>query len=161
MALTTDIVETYRHPRIVIRRLLSAGEQEARALMFVILACALIFVAQWPRLQREAVLDEAVPLQALIGGALMGWIFIAPLALYAIALITHWIARALGGKGTAYSARLSLFWSLLAATPLWLLFGLMSGFFGPGAERLITGSLAFAAFVIFWITTFFEVQKAP
>ena len=160
MALTTDIVQTYRHPRQVIRRLLAAGEQEARALMFLILACVLIFVAQWPRLQREAVLDESIPLDARIGGALMAWIFIVPLTLYAIAMASHWIARAAGGQGTAYAARLSLFWSLLAATPLWLLYGLMAGFFGPGAERMITGGLAFGDFILFWGITFVEVQRA-
>ena len=53
MSLTTDIVATYRGPRRVIRRLLEGGEQEARALMFLIVACVLIFVAQWPRLRLQ------------------------------------------------------------------------------------------------------------
>ncbi len=33
---------------------------------------------------REAHLDDTVPLDALLGGALMGWMFIAPLALYGL-----------------------------------------------------------------------------
>lgn len=161
MALTTDIVATYRGPRRVIRRLLEAGEQEARALMFLLVACILIFVAQWPRLRREAMVDPSVPFDARVGGALMAWIFIVPLVLYVLALMSHWIARAVGGRGTAYSARLALFWSLLAASPLWLLYGLMAGFFDPGPELYLTGSVAFGVFVLFWALSFWEVQRSP
>ena len=97
MALTQDILATYRGPRAVMRKHLGLGLREDRALMFLAIACVLIFVAQWPRLRREAFLDDAVPFNALLGGALMGWLFIAPLALYAIAALSHPIARALGG----------------------------------------------------------------
>ena len=85
-------------------------------LLNLILACGLIFVGQWPRLSRAAYLDDAVPFDALIGGALLGWLFIAPLALYAFAALSHFALRALGGQGSHLTARLALFWSLLAAT---------------------------------------------
>lgn len=160
MALTTDIVATYRGPRAVMRRLLGAGEQESRALMFLMLACALIFVGQWPRLQREAVLDDSIGLDARIGGALLAWIFIMPLALYTLALLSHWAARLLGGQGTAYGARLALFWALLAASPLWLLYGLVAGLIGPGPALTLTGAVAIAVFVAFWGLSLVEAQRA-
>ena len=52
-----------------------------------------------------------------------------------------------------------MFWSLLAASPLWLLNGLMSGFFATGPETLITGALALAVFVLFWMLTMREVYR--
>jgi hypothetical protein len=161
MPLTTDIVATYRGPRRVIRRMLAEGEQEARALMFLIVACVLIFVAQWPRLRREAILDPSMPFDARVGGALMAWIFIVPLALYAVALLSFWLGRAVKGRGSAYGCRLALFWSLLAASPLWLLFGLTSGFFGAGPERVLTGAIALGVFLLFWALSYWEVQQHP
>jgi len=159
MALTSDIAATYRGPGRVLRRLLGAGEQEGRALMFVMLACALIFVGQWPRLRREAFWDDSVSFDARLGGALLAWIFIMPLALYTIALLSHWLLKMIGGQGTAYAARLALFWSLLAASPLWLLYGLMSGFFAAGPETLLVGLVAFAGFVLFWTLCLKEVYR--
>ena len=161
MALTQDILATYRGPRAVMRKHLSLGLREDRALMFLAIACVLIFVAQWPRLRREAFLDDAVPFNALLGGALMGWLFIAPLVLYGIAALSHLIARALGGQGSWYSARLALFWSLLAASPLWLLNGLVAGFIGPGLQLGLTSAVALAVFLIFWGLSLIEAEKPP
>ncbi len=159
MALTTDIVAMYRRPRAVVRRHLAAGQREDRALFYLMLACALIFVSQWPRLSREAYLDAEVPLQALLGGALMAWMFLAPLALYALAALTHLIAMIVGGQGSWYSARLALFWSLLAAVPLWLLTGLVAGFIGPGPALSLTGGLALAVFLLFWGVSLWETER--
>ncbi|NKX72530.1 YIP1 family protein, partial [Rhodobacteraceae bacterium R_SAG3] len=54
MAVTTDITATYRGPRKVIARLLAMGPREDRLLAFVMGACVLMFIAQMPRLAREA-----------------------------------------------------------------------------------------------------------
>lgn len=142
------------------RRLLAMGPREDRALMYLFLACGLIFVAQWPRLRREAFYDDSVPFDALVGGTLLGWLFIAPLFLYALAGLSRLVARALGGKGTGFTARLALFWSLLAAAPMWLLHGLVAGFIGPGPQMSLTGALALAVFVIFWALCLLETEVA-
>ena len=159
MALTADIAATYRGPGRVMRRLLDQGAREDRALVYLVLACGLIFVAQWPRLSREAHLNPEVPLQALIGGALMGWLFLAPLALYLIAALSHLVAKALGGQGTWFTARLALFWSLLAAVPLWLLYGLVAGFIGPGPALQLTGLIALAGFLAIWLLSLIEAER--
>lgn len=159
MALTLDILGTYRSPRAVMRRHLAMGAREDRALFNMVLACGLIFVAQWPRLSRQAWLDDTVPLDALLGGALMGWLFLAPLALYLIAGLSHLLARVVGGRGNWYAARLALFWSLLAASPLWLLNGLVAGFIGPGAAFSLTGLIALAVFLTFWGLSLFEAER--
>ena len=100
MPVTTDIVATYRGPRRVVRRLLEMGPREDRALVMLIAACVVVFVAQWPRLAREAHLSEQA-LNPLLGASLMAWLFIAPLLLYALALLTHGVARLLSGVGRA------------------------------------------------------------
>ncbi|MCV6595918.1 MAG: YIP1 family protein [Mangrovicoccus sp.] len=150
MSVTLDILETYRAPRRVLRRQLAGPEHEGRLLVYLMLACALIFVSQWPRLAREAHLDPSVPLDARLGGALLAWIMIAPLLFYALAGISHLLAWLFGGKGRGYGGRLALFWALLAVSPLWLLYGLASGMLGAGTQLTMIGFPLFAAFMLFW-----------
>ena len=55
MGVAADIGRSLRHgPRAVMRDQLAQGINEPRALAVLMLGCALIFVAQWPRLMREA-----------------------------------------------------------------------------------------------------------
>ena len=157
MPVTRDIVATYRGPGRVIRRLLSMGLREDRALAILMAGCGLMFIAQLPRLAREAHLTEQA-LNPLLGGALMAWGFIAPLALYVIALLSHWISRAFRGRGTAYGARLALFWAFLAASPLILLHGLVAGFIGPGPGLTLVGAAWFGAFFAFWLLGLREAE---
>jgi hypothetical protein len=161
VAVTTDILAAYRRPRAVLRRQLQGGEREDRALIYLMLACLLIFVGQWPALQRAALADPDTPLDARVGGALMAWLFVAPLAMYALAGLSHLIARLLGGRGTGFGARLALFWSLLVAAPLWLFYGLVAGLIGPGPALSATGVVAFGAFVVLWLAALFEAEWGP
>jgi hypothetical protein len=149
MAVTRDIVATYRGPGAVMRRLLAMGQREDRALAILMAGCVVMFIAQWPRLARQAYLTDT-ELNPLLGGALLAWAFIAPLILYALAFASHLAARAIGGRGTAYGARLALFWALLAASPLVLLHGLVAGFIGPGPGLTAVGALWLLAFAAFW-----------
>lgn len=157
MPVTTDIVATYRGPRRVVRRLLGMGLREDRALAILIAGCAVVFVAQWPRLAREAHLTGQ-ELNPLLGGALLAWIFLAPLMLYALALLSHGLARLVGGRGTAYGARLALFWAFLAASPLILLHGLVAGFIGPGPGLQAVGVIWLAVFGWFWTAGLREAE---
>lgn len=150
MAVSTDILASYRRPRAVMRRLLAMPVQEGRALALLMAGCAVVFIGQWPRLARLAHLEGA-ELNPLLGGALLGWMFIAPLFMYLLAFVLHLVCRALGGRGSAYAARLALFWAFLAASPLILLNGLVAGFVGPGTGLQLVGLLwcvTFAWFVI-------------
>ena len=167
MAVTTDIVRTWRGPRTVVRKLLAAGQREDRAIAYVMVACLLIFVAQWPRLTREASgfgsssSEEAPQLAQLIAYEFMGWLMIWPLLLYAIAAVTHVIAKGFGGQGTFYTARIALFWSLLATTPVLLLYGLIVGFLGQGPGANLVGAVWFIAFAVIWFQSFREAESAP
>ena len=159
MGVTGDIIRAWRHPRQGMRRQLGYGLREDRALVFLITACLLIFVAQWPRLGRAAELDPSTPFDMRIGGALLGWLFLAPLALYAIAALSRIAAAAMGGQGSWYSARLALFWSLLVAAPFWLLNGLVAGLSGVGAVKALTGALALISFIAVWMLSLYEAEK--
>jgi hypothetical protein len=161
MSLTGDIAATWRRPRRVMRKLLDMGQREDRALMFLMLACGLIFVSQWPSLSRAAYLDPSVPLDARIGGALFAWILWMPIFAYILAALSHLIAIPLGGRGSWYSARLALFWSLLCATPAWLFYGLVAGFIGPGPAQTVTGGVLVAVFFGFWGLTLVEAERRP
>ncbi|MEL0438558.1 YIP1 family protein [Phycobacter sp. K97] len=155
MAVTTDIVATYRGPRRVIARLLSMGPREDRLLAFLMFGCTLAFVAQMPRLSREAHLTGQ-ELNMLLGGALLGLIFIAPLALYTVSWVVHLLARLFGGAGDSYRSRLVLFWTLLASSPLLLLNGLVAGFIGPGPALSSVGILWLAVCLWFWLSGMIE-----
>ena len=149
MSVAGDILATYRHPGAVIARRAGETPREDRALAVLILACTLVFVAQWPRLTRQATLNGE-DLRPLLGGALFAWLFIMPLVLYALGSLSHLIARPLGGRGSGYHARFALFWALLAAAPLWLIWGLVAGYAGPGVVLKLVGFVALLAFLVFW-----------
>lgn len=158
MSLTTNMVATYRGPGAVMHRLLTAPESEARALAFLMGACALVFVSQWPRMAREAHLQEN-EIDGLLAGALMAWIFIAPLLFYAIALLSGLVLRVIGLRLSGYATRMALFWSLLASVPLIILNGLVAGFIGPGLEQTFVGALWFGVFLWFWIGSLREAVR--
>ncbi len=160
MPVTTDITATYRGPGKVMRRLLSMGPREDRALAFVMVACVIVFVSQMPRLARIAHLTGQ-ELDMLLGGALFGWVFLAPLILYLLAALSHLIARILGGQGDWFGARLALFWALLASSPLVLLHGLVAGMIGPGPGLQAVGLLWLAIFGWFWFACLKQAERPP
>lgn len=159
MPVTLDMLRSWRDPRGVIRTKLADGPREDRALATVMGACALIFVSQWPRLSREAFLQPEIPLEARMVGALMGAVFLLPLFLYALAAISHLVARAFGGKGTWFSARMALFWALLAVAPVMLLNGLVAGFLGQGAALTAVGFAVALGFFYLWINMLIEAER--
>ena len=158
MPFTQDIAATYRGPGRVVRRLARAGQREDRALAILMGACVILFVARWPALARQAHL-EGLELDMLLGGTLMATLFLAPLVFYALAYLAHLTARAVGGKGSSYNARLALFWSLLASSPLILLNGLVAGYIGPGIQLTLVGLIWFCVFMWFWIAGMLAVYR--
>ena len=142
----------------MVRRLLAMGQREDRALAILMGACALMFLFSWPRLSREAHLSGA-DLQPMVGGALLAWIFIMPLAMYALAGVTRLIAKVIGGQGDHFGTRMALFWALLAASPLALLNGLTAGLIGPGLELQMVGGVWFIVFLWFWISGLLEAER--
>ncbi len=163
MAVSTDIIATWRRPGRVMRKLLSMGRREDRALAILIIACFVIFVGQWPRLSRAAFLqgDAAPPLEAQLAITFFAMLMVWPLLAYGLAGLSHVVARLFGGRGSWYSARLALFWTLLATTPVWLFHGLVAGFIGPGPALQVVGAALLVAFLTIWGLTVREAERAP
>lgn len=151
MSVSADIIRSYAAPARVVRRLLAMGQREDRALAMLMAALGIIFLAQWPALMRQARTDPSVPFDARIGGALMALVFFAPLIAYGLAALARLVARLCGGRGSWFSARLALFWSLLAASPLMLAQGLANAILGPGAAMTALAWAVLAAFLWLWI----------
>jgi hypothetical protein len=148
MSVTSDILRSYRAPRAVLRNLRIGTRREARLLAYLMIACGLIFVAQWPRLAREAHLNDAVPLEGLLAGALFGWVFIAPLLFYALGGILGFVLRLVVPGTEGFDVRLAVFWALLVASPLVLLHGLAMGVIGTGAGVSLTFVIVVAVFMV-------------
>lgn len=147
MSISADILRSYRAPRAVVRRQLATGPREDRALVFLILACLLFFVAQWPALSRAAQIDPSVPFEARVGGALTGVLFVLPLLSYGLASLL-WLGLRPLGPITAFGARLALFWAMLAVSPLVLAHSALTAAVGaPGTATRLFGLLVLAAFV--------------
>lgn len=156
------------------RGLLAMGRREDRALAFLFAACALIFVAQLPRIARADTFavaerlaasakasDNMVTLQAEIAITLFAWLLVWPLLFYGIGSLTHLAAKLFRARGTFYTARLALFWSLLASSPAWLFQGLVAGFIGPGPALQIAGVIVLASFLTFWSICLREAETNP
>lgn len=152
MPVVPDILASWRRPATVMRRKLAKGPQESQALATLMGAALLHFVAQWPGLARAAHLEPSVPLDARLGGALLGTVFMLPLFAYLLALVSQFAVRLLGWRVDGLAARLALFWALLAASPLVLLVGLVSGFAGPGASTSFAGLIWLGLFLWMWFS---------
>ncbi len=149
MSISNDVLRAWVRPRAVMRGLLDRGEKESRALIILMAGCLLTWVAQWPRLSREATSGLDIPVEALIQEALVVWLFFVPLVAYVLAVVIYLVARLLRTNVTGYGARLALFWTLLASAPASLLFGLSSGFLGDSAGTSLVGGVLIAGFI--WI----------
>ena len=156
MAISSDILRSWRQPRAVVRGILAEGRREDRAIMFVYAACLLIFVAQWPVYARQdagfdvPVGTEAFEVSTRMTYGAFAWLIWAPIILYGLAALSRILAHVLGGRGTHYGARIALFWAMLASAPVLLLHGLTMGFIGAGPAATLVGAIWVALFLWVW-----------
>jgi hypothetical protein len=148
MAVTRDIVEAHLRPRRVMARLLRMGQREDRVLAMLIGGCIILFVSQWPYRARQAHFTGET-LTDYIQHDAVGLIFVLPLLAYGVAALLRLISRIFGAKADYYSARLAMFWALLASSPALVLAGMVKGFIGLGAANSIVGALWLLVFL--WV----------
>jgi hypothetical protein len=159
MPVTTDIVRMYRGPRRVVRDLLAMGQREDRAIMWLMIGCLIVFLSRLPALQREAVLGQG-DFSRDAAYAFFGLMMIAPLMFYGLAAVGRGVARLAGGRTSGFGARLALFWSWLAATPLILFYGLLVGMNGAAAVGTqAIGLLWVVVFAVFWVQGLREASE--
>lgn len=187
MAVTTDILKSYRKPRDVFAGLLGRGVSDRSNLIYLVLAMGLGFVSQLPGVQRRASLPapeleaairaEAADVrpiegldvpanmvdakfQALMSAELMVWFFILPLVFYGLAALVRLGLSVIGWKINGEAARLALFWALLVAVPLKLLHGLVYGVLGPGPALTAVGAIWFGILIWNYTVNLSEARKA-
>jgi len=148
MAVTRDIVEAHLRPRRVMARLLRMGQREDRVLAMLMGGCIILFVSQWPYRARQAHFTGET-LTDYIQHDAVGLIFVLPLLAYGVAALLRLISRIFGAKADYYSARLAMFWALLASSPALVLAGMVKGFIGLGAANSIIGALWLLVFL--WV----------
>ena len=148
MAVTRDIVEAHLRPRRVMARLLRMGQREDRVLAMLMGGCIILFVSQWPYRARQAHLTGET-LTDYIQHDAVGLIFVLPLLAYGVAALLRLISRIFGAKADYYSARLAMFWALLASSPALVLAGMVKGFIGLGVANSIVGALWLLVFL--WV----------
>lgn len=160
MAVLVDIMDSWRAPRRVVRQHLDRPKSEAFIFTFLFTFLLVSFIAQWPVAARLSHFQPEVPVsQRMFGFALGLFGLMMPLA-YALAALSRLVAKLLGGQGSWYSARLTLFWALATITPAMLLMGLALAFLGQGAQTTALGVVIGVVFVIRWGFMLYETERA-
>lgn len=145
MATLDRVIGTFRAPQETWARIFEEGPREDRALAHLMGGCILAFISFLPFLAREAHLT-GTDLNMMLGGALFGWMFIAPLLAYTLSLIL-WLPLRVIRPMAGSDLRRALFWSFFASTPILLLFGLARGLWGIGAASSVLGLIWLLALV--------------
>ena len=159
MSVVSDIVDSWRTPSTVVRRHLARGKSEPFAFVLLVVFLIICFIAQWPDVARVTVLKPDIPMAPQLLGRAMAILATIPVW-YALAALGHLAARAMGGQGGWYGARMALIWALVTITPLVMIAGLVAGMIGTGPQLTAVGTLTFAAFVVFWVLNLREVGRA-
>ena len=149
MSVVSDIVDSWRAPSIVLRRHLARGKSEPFAFTLLVLFLTICFIAQWPGAARVTALNPEIPISPQLLARAMALLATIPVW-YALAALGRLAARAIGGQGGWYGARLALFWALVTITPLVLLAGLVAGMIGAGLQVTLVGVATFVIFLVFW-----------
>ena len=156
-SLTSEILTAYRYPRLSFERQLAKNFGDDRILFYGILACFLAFVARMPSLFHESMSAGSPPVYAVVSIHFAVSLLTAPLLLYFIAAVSHVVARAFGGRGNWRGARLALFWTVLALSPLVLVAGIV----GVAAHPWFSGALLVLItilFISYWINCLIRVE---
>ena len=150
MSVAAQISRNYRDPGGVVAYWVSQPYHEGRSLMMLMAGCAFLCVSVIPNV---VLLQDGGPTEARVSAAIFAWLFVAPLALYLLAGLIYLGLRLSRARPSAYATRLVLFWSILAAAPLWLLNG--AGLVIPmRAVSLTIGFVAFTGFLLLIILNF-------
>ena len=158
MTVSTDMLATWRSPRAALRRHLARGVSEPFAFTLLLVFLILTFVGQWPPAARDAFLAQEPSAAPRILARALAILATIPLW-YGLAALSRLVAKAWGGQGTWYSARIALFWALATVSPLMLLQGLVAGMIGPGPGYVLVSTLTGLAFLWLWLTMLHEAER--
>lgn len=131
-------------------RQVAMGTGEERLLFYVMLACFFAFIAGLPGTFEAAErMGVSGDVRIVIMGRLFGFVILGPLLFYGIAALAHLFARwGFGGQASWFEARLGLFWSMVLAIPLILLYAMAAQVLRLNGETGLATSLGAAVGVI-------------
>ncbi|MBC8410341.1 MAG: hypothetical protein H8E12_16715 [Rhodobacteraceae bacterium] len=139
---------------------LSEGISETKVFIWLLIACFLQFLARLPLLSREAHLDIDGPsLVSMIGGVLIGSIFLAPLVFYALSMLLCFVFRLWFRDLNWIYFRGAFFWSLLAISPLVLVRGILVGALGANFYINLLSILVFLYFIILIVSNVKTIDR--
>ena len=158
MTVSTDLVTTWRAPRAALRRHLARGVSEPFAFTLLLVFLVLAFIGQWPVAAREAFLaDEPSAAPRILARAFA--VLASMPRWYGLAALSPLVARAFGGRGSWYGARIALFWALATVGPLMLLQGLVAGMIGPSPGLWVISIATGLGFLYLWLTMLHEAER--
>jgi hypothetical protein len=86
---------------------------------------------------------------------------VMPLVLYLLAGLGFLVLRLFRQPISGFGARVALFWAVLAAAPVFLLLGLLTGLNGQGPGTTLVAVIWGAALVVFWVQGLREAMVRP
>jgi hypothetical protein len=154
------ILANYRSPKKAFTEKLSEGISETKVFIWLLIACFLQFLARLPLLSREAHLDIDGPsLVSLIGGVLIGSIFLAPLVFYVFSMLLCLVVRFWFRDLKWIYFRGAFFWSLLAISPLVMVRGVLVGVLGSSFYINVLSILVFLYFIILIVSNVRTIDR--
>lgn len=158
MSLLVDIAAAYRSPRREIAHQLSIVT-EPRIMMLGLTACFLSFVADLPGLAAGVATagESSDVFNGKLGAHFIWRVLFGTLFLYVIAAVSHLILRPFKGQGTWQAARLAMMWSVMVATPLVLISGVLK-VFAPEVVFFVASLLTTVVFFWQWVTCLIFVE---
>ena len=157
MAVATDIVRAYAGPRRTARLVLSKVDTESKALALVMIGCTFLFIAQFPELVLQGRTNAGQPtLAAMAAGRFIGTLLFAPLMFYLLAGATGALMRLLDRQISWLHSRVSLFWAVLAASPLVLIEAVAGGLQLNDLVQQTVSVATIVLFTAFWVSGLVE-----
>jgi len=143
-----DIVGAYGGLRASMRNQMDRGNDEPRLMAYLAFGCFVIFLSFLPRLLATDLSGTDQSIAAGITVWFFSVMFFLPLMLYAVAAISHLIAKAFGAKGSQHNARHAIAWMLVVLSPVLIVKAMLGSVFisldMPMAIDVLNALLAFA-----------------
>ena len=141
----------YASPRTATRSRMALVRNEGQAFAYLLLGCAISFLAQIPYLARADLLDYSNhSFVSLAAGRLLGLLVFAPLLFYAVAALSGIVLRMIKGRPCWFKMRVALFWAVLAASPAVLIQGVLRGFLDVAFVDVAASIAVAMTFLSFW-----------
>ena len=119
---------SYRDMRAATRTLIEENPGEPRLLFFVLMSDVIFFLSFGVRLvvSPSATIEQAMPLPAALGVALIGVLLVRTLSMYIFAGAVKILGWPFGGRASFKEMRAGVFWASLVAAPVGV-FGALVG----------------------------------